>query len=281
METHEISKTAFLVAAYRARATNSDTTICYDPWASRLAGDVGFQLSEWYDGVVPDCELWISLRTRHIDDCIRSAIECGARQVVVLGAGLDTRAARLAHEGVRFFEVDRPASQAAKRSGLKALDGYPVDAATFVECDFNEHCFIERLVDAGFDPAVPACFVLEGVLYYLPEDRVRDTLGKIAAFSAPDSCVVFDLFNVDKPTDPNEEPDRFNVAGAKEELDGLGEQILFGVEDPTALLADCGYRYTRSTTFASLALMHTGEYDPALGFHEQRVTVASRGRRLH
>ncbi|MEM7135274.1 MAG: SAM-dependent methyltransferase [Myxococcota bacterium] len=281
MKTHEISKTAFLVAAYRARATDSGLAVCYDPWASRLAGDIGYQLSEWYDGVVPDCELWISLRTRHIDDCVRSAIKRGARQVVVLGAGLDTRAARLRQEGVRFFEVDRPASQAAKRSGLKALVGYPVDAATFVECDFNDHCFMERLIDAGFDPQVPACFVLEGVLYYLSEERVRETLTKIAAYSDPESCVVFDMFDVDKLDASSEAPNRFNVAAAKENLGGLGEKFLFGVEDPTALLRDCGYRYLRSTTFASLAREQTGECDPALGFNEQRVTVASRGGRLH
>lgn len=282
METHEISKTAFLVAAYRARATNSDLAVCYDPWASRLAGDVGYELAEWYDGVIPDTELWISLRTRHIDDCVKSAIDRGARQVVMLGAGLDTRAARIARDGVRFFEVDRPASQAAKRAGLASLPGYPIDAATYVECDFNEHCFVERLTEAGFDWAVPTCFVLEGVLYYLPEAAVRKTLTKIAARCAPESCVVFDHFEVDLPAKGNEASDvRFDVEAAKENLGALGETILFGVEDAAPLLADCGFAYTRATSFEELARTHTGSCDPKFGFHEQWITVASPGTPLH
>lgn len=282
MEAHEFSKTAFLVAAYRARATNSEMGVCHDPWAGRLAGDVGHELSEWYDGVLPDTELWVSLRTRHIDDCVRTAIDGGIRQVVVLGAGLDTRAARLGREGVRFFEVDRPASQAAKRAGLEALSGYPIDAATFVACDFNEDCFIERLSEAGFDPGLPACFVLEGLLYYLPEAAVRKTLAKIAARCAPESCIMFDHFEVEEPRHLNDgSADRFDVQAAKENLDALGERLLFGVDDAAPLLADCGFHHTRATSFAELALIHTGGYEPALGFHDQWITVASPSRPLH
>ena len=282
MQQHEFSKTAFMVAGYRARATNSGLAICYDPWASRLAGDAGHELTERYDKVMPDTELWVSLRTRHIDDCIRTAIARGIRQVVVLGAGLDTRAARMAKDGVRFFEVDRPASQAAKKAGLDALADYPMDAATYVECDFERACFVDRLDEAGFDRDAPACFVLEGLIYYLGEADVRATLGKLSTCYDPESCIVFDYFDVDEPIETQDASDvRFDTDAAKDFLTQVGETVRFGVQDATPLLASCGFRYSRTISFAELALTHTGEYDPTMGFHEQWITVASPGQRLH
>ena len=102
----------------------------------------------------------MALRTRYIDDCVQRCLSRGMRQVVILGAGLDTRAARLGREGVRFFEIDQPASQADKCERLSRFDGYPLDAATFVPCDFERDDFVERLRSAGFDTSAPACLVL-------------------------------------------------------------------------------------------------------------------------
>ncbi|MBW1762713.1 MAG: class I SAM-dependent methyltransferase [Deltaproteobacteria bacterium] len=93
------------------------------------------------------------------------ALDRGVRQVVVLGAGLDTRAARLAREGVRFFEVDQPASQVDKCERLSRFDAYPMDAATFVPCDFERDDFVQLLEAAGLDGGSPVCFVWEGVIY--------------------------------------------------------------------------------------------------------------------
>ena len=76
-------------------------------------------------------ELWLALRVAYLDRLVGLAVDrLSIRQVVILGAGYDTRAARLPRAGVRFFEVDHPATQAAKRERLAQLDGYPVDAAT-------------------------------------------------------------------------------------------------------------------------------------------------------
>ena len=71
---------------------------------------------------------------------------------MILGAGYDTRAARLPRAGVRYFEVDHPATQAAKRERLAELDGYPVEAATYVTCNFEREDPIERLAASGFEP---------------------------------------------------------------------------------------------------------------------------------
>ena len=115
------SKTALMVAAYRARASRAADPVCNDPWAESLAGAEGLALSERYDATFPDMQLWMGIRTRFLDDCVRHYLDRGFTQVVILGAGLDTRAERLGREGACFFEVDHPESQLDKQQRLAAL----------------------------------------------------------------------------------------------------------------------------------------------------------------
>ncbi len=79
-----------MVAAYRGRASATETPICDDPWALGLAGAEGEALSHRWDAHSPSMELWMALRTRYLDDCVTRALDHGVRQVVILGAGLDT-----------------------------------------------------------------------------------------------------------------------------------------------------------------------------------------------
>src|SRR5688500_2926243 len=126
------SRTALLVCGYRARASARDNPLCTDPWAAAFAGEEGIELSRQMDAAFPPGELWIALRTAFLDRGVTQMLDGGARQVVVLGAGFDARAARLARPGVRFFEVDHPATQDEKRKRAAAIPGYPVDAPTYV-----------------------------------------------------------------------------------------------------------------------------------------------------
>ena len=189
----EASKTALLVAAYRARET-AEGGICDDAWAAALAGDEGRALAERYDRSNPHMQLWTAVRTAFIDERVRRALRKphDVRQVVILGAGLDTRAARLATEGVRFFEVDRQSTQQDKLARLQGAKGYPTDAAQYVTCDFETEDFVERLDAAGFRTADPAFVVWEGVTPYLSEGAVRATLRRITGGLAAESVLVFD-----------------------------------------------------------------------------------------
>jgi methyltransferase (TIGR00027 family) len=262
-----------MVAAYRGRASTAPNPVCDDPWALRLAGEEGEELSRRWDEHSPSMQLWMGLRTRYLDDCVKRAIARGVRQVVVLGAGLDTRAARLARKGVRFFEVDQPASQADKRERLSRFDGYPMDAATFVPCDFEQDDFVALLQGAGLDPGAPACFIWEGVIYYLREEAARSTLERIAAEFDPRSLLCFDYLNskMAKASPRLRDEDRA-MKGIVEEL---GEPMHFGVDDPTPLMADCGYRFLRTVTFDELALEYTGTYVRERFFRFQSIALAS------
>jgi len=201
VEERSASRTAVMVAGYRARATARPEPICDDPWAAPLAREEGERLSRELDRVQLDMETWIAVRTRVIDDRLRHALgpQVRARQVVILGAGLDTRAARMAREGVRFFEVDQPASQADKLARLARLEGYPRGAATHVACDFEHQDFLEELEKAGFDGGAPAFVVWEGVTPYLTERAVRATFHRVAHGCHPRTVLVFDHVGVDWP----------------------------------------------------------------------------------
>ena len=187
------SRTAMMVAGYRARATDRDDGICKDPWAAALAGEEGLALSKKFDRHFAHMELWMAVRTAYLDAHVSHWTgEHGFGQVVILGAGMDTRAARLAADGVTFFEVDHPATQAYKRERLAELDGYPVDAATYTSCNFETEDFLDRLVAEGFDAGAPAIIVWEGVVPYLTQEAVRGTLSRIASGCDPRTVVTFD-----------------------------------------------------------------------------------------
>src|SRR5215471_6129398 len=99
--TSAASQTALMVCAYRARATRAERPLLVDPWAAALAGDEGEALARSMDVRFPPMGLWLALRVAYLDRLVALAVDrLGARQIVILGAGYDTRAARLPRAGV-------------------------------------------------------------------------------------------------------------------------------------------------------------------------------------
>ncbi|MEL6179017.1 MAG: SAM-dependent methyltransferase, partial [Myxococcota bacterium] len=145
------NSTALLVAALRAAASNHPDPICSDPWAAALVGDSGQQLAERCLQATPHMDLWVAVRTAYIDAHVRTWANAQRPQVVLLSTGLDTRAARLAEDALRFFEVDGPEQLADKQTRIADLEDYPDDASTAVPCNLSEQSVIDALVDGGFD----------------------------------------------------------------------------------------------------------------------------------
>lgn len=262
-----LSRTALLVAAYRARAGARPSPICQDPWAAALAGEEGLLLADEQDRWFPHLELWTAVRTAYLDAQVRRWTDDGMPQVVLLGAGLDTRAVRLARAGVRFFEVDQPATQAYKRERVAALPGYPAGAATYVSCDFESDDFVERLAAAGFDRARPALVLWEGVTPYLTDGAIRATLRRVAEGLDPGSILLFDHLLEARPPSGKEDTREF--------VGKLGEPVRFGIKDPVPMLAECGFRHVRSLSFDEACLTFTGTYQRVREFRFQRMVLAS------
>lgn len=131
----------------------------------------------------------LELRTRALDEATARAAADGSRQLVILGAGLDARAWRMAAlaESV-VFEVDHPSTQAYKRARAASLS-LRAHELCFVGVDFERDRLDERLIEAGHDTSEPTTWLWEGVTPYLTPAAIDATLDVIAARSAPGSLL--------------------------------------------------------------------------------------------
>ena len=130
-------------------------------------------------------------RTRFIDDAIQTALAHGIEQLVILGAGLDTRPYRLSGtERVRVFEVDLPTVQINKKKKLQKLLGHAPENVRFIPIDFDTQTLDAVFAGKGLDPSKPAAFIWEGVTQYISEEAVRQTLSFVGK-SAPGSMILF------------------------------------------------------------------------------------------
>lgn len=136
---------------------------------------------------------WVGVRTRFFDDFFGAAGRCGAQQAVILAAGLDSRAYRLTWPaGFTVFEVDRAAVLAFKQQVLDERGAVPSAHRVSVAADLRED-WVAALSAAGFDPARPTAWALEGLLPYLPGPAQDALFDKLHELSAPGSTIAAEL----------------------------------------------------------------------------------------
>jgi methyltransferase (TIGR00027 family) len=183
--------------------------------------------------------LFIAARTRFAEDALAAGIQRGVRQLVVLGAGLDTFAYRNAYPELRVFEVDHPATQAWKRERLASASIEVPTSLTFAPVDFEQKTLAEGLLAAGFEPSKRTFFTWLGVVVYLTSEAVWSTLRFIASLSGG-SHVAFDYSN--PPADLTPEQGDLVVAGEKR-VAALGEAWInyFDTESLHGELSALGY----------------------------------------
>jgi methyltransferase (TIGR00027 family) len=195
MQFGEPSRTALAAARHRAaHQLLEQGRIFADPLAVPILGEDGETIAREAEENPSRraMRIFIAVRTRFAEDALACAVERGVRQLVVLGAGLDTYAYRgtLSHI-LRVFEVDHPATQAWKRRRLDEA-AIPLPAClTFAPIDFERENLAGGLDNAGFDRDRRTFFTWLGVIPYLTAEAVWSTLGYIA--SLPNGAhVVFD-----------------------------------------------------------------------------------------
>jgi methyltransferase (TIGR00027 family) len=141
----------------------------------------------------------LAQRTLVIDEAVRREVAHGTRQLVILGAGLDGRAWRLAELApVRVFEVDHPATQAYKRSHLAGL-GATAASVAFVPVDFEREALEPALAAGGHDAAAPTVWVWEGVVMYLTREALQNSLRALASRSARGSVLILNYHTGKRP----------------------------------------------------------------------------------
>jgi methyltransferase (TIGR00027 family) len=198
MQSGRPSRTALAAARHRAaHQVIEQGRIFSDPLAMQILG-------EDPETVVREAEedpprrrirMFVAVRTRFAEDTLSKAVGRGVRQLVILGAGLDTYAYRSPFgDRLRIFEADHPATQAWKRQRLADAAIPLPNWLTFVPVDFEHETLAESLSSAGLDPKQQTFFTLLGVIPYLTEPAVWSTLSYIASLHSG-SHVVFDYSN--------------------------------------------------------------------------------------
>jgi methyltransferase (TIGR00027 family) len=197
--------------------------------------------------------VYMQVRTRAIDEALLGFVAEGGAQVVILGAGFDTRAVRLAARlrGARVIEVDHPATQSRKAAVL-AEAGVSSDA-TYLAWDFERDALSAlpaSLAALGHDASRPTFTIWEGVTMYLSMDAISATVEAIADYSAPGSQLAFNYVRKDLIDHPG------LLAGAVVQVvRAVGEPFRTGF-DPAALpawLSVRGFRLRRDDDFDALA----------------------------
>jgi methyltransferase (TIGR00027 family) len=162
----------FLPLPFRLAALLSRNSL----WATVLCRYIDYR---W-----PGSRSSLIARTRLIDEYTTSALGTGVRQVVLLGAGFDSRAYRTAGaERACFFEVDHPNTLTAKKERIRGVLRKLPEHVRYVAVNFQHDSVRESLEAAGFDPARRSLFIWEGVSNYLTEDAVRCTLAFIGGLA--------------------------------------------------------------------------------------------------
>jgi methyltransferase (TIGR00027 family) len=198
MQHGQASVTALGAAGHRAAHQVLERGFVFaDPLALRILGpdaDHAIALAKERSERRP-LRLFIAMRSRFAEDSAAHAIEKGVRQILVLGAGLDTFAYRLERtRDLRVFELDHPATQAEKRRRLTEAQIAEPAHVSYVAHDFESGSMTAALKAAGLDPDKGAFVLWLGVTPYLTEEAVFATLGELASWPGG-AEVVFDYAN--------------------------------------------------------------------------------------
>ncbi|MFJ6792364.1 class I SAM-dependent methyltransferase [Streptomyces angustmyceticus] len=194
METGRPSRTAWRAAHARARHQADPRRVFTDPLASKILRLGPGALPPLPDDPVARYNIrFVAARSRFAEDALAAAVSAGTRQLVVLGAGLDTFACRHPHTGLRVFEVDHPDTQEWKRRQLAAAGIAVPPSLVFAPLDFERGTLDGALDAAGLDRTRAAFFSWLGVTPYLTRDAVLATLRAVAAHPALVQ-VVFDYY---------------------------------------------------------------------------------------
>jgi methyltransferase (TIGR00027 family) len=244
LQEKEPSRTALAAAAHRAmHQVVEQGAIFADPLAIPILGADPQVLTEQAlaNPQARGMRLFIAMRSSVAETALKAGVEDrGVRQLVVLGAGLDTFAYRNPFtDRLKVFEVDHPATQAWKRRRLSEARVALPASLVFTPVDFEREGLLDRLVDAGFDPAQRTFFTWLGVVPYLTKPAVSATLAIVAGV-AGGAEVVFDYSDPPATLDPGVHASHQARAAR---VAALGEPFLSYFE-PAALhaeLADLGF----------------------------------------
>lgn len=244
MSERDPRKMALQIAGLRANETNlpENERVFEDPYAEyffpadirAMFKDLELVKSELvkYEQMMPGVNGAIVARIRFFDQCLMDAIADDLKQLVIIGAGYDTRAYRIAGvaEHIKVFEVDHPVTQQVKCNTIREIFGRLPDHVVYVPVVLGTDRLDQHLLASGYDAGLKTLFIVEGLLMYIPPPAVDGLLAFIISASGPGSSLVADYFHtaVIEGTSPLKEAQVLRSFVAKE-----GSALQFGIAEGT------------------------------------------------
>lgn len=208
MSKRDPRKMALQIAGLRANETclPEDERVFYDQYAEYFLSDemrkalnsleqVRAAISH-YDQIMPGVNGAIVARIRFIDEYLLECITTGFKQLVIIGAGYDTRAYRFedVKKNLKVFELDHPVTQEVKMEKIKEIFVALPDHVIYVPVVFGADRLDQKLFESGYNSDLKTLFIMEGILMYIPPQAVDGLLAFVAKVSGPGSSFVADYF---------------------------------------------------------------------------------------
>lgn len=244
------SKMAERIALIRAGESKKpeDERVCYDPYAIHFispkmlefirSNPAGYKAEiERLEHLFPGLANSAVIRVRYFDDVVKKSVDEGLEQLVILGAGYDTRAYRIdGLEKIKVFEVDHPGTQCVKIRKIREIFGSLPGHVTYVPMDLEADEPGRQLLESGYDSSLKTLFVTEGLIMYLRPETVDGILSFILNNSGKGSAIIFDYGT----SGPASAEDNASAAGKniRDYTENKGESLRFLLEEVEAFLSE-------------------------------------------
>lgn len=220
-----VTGTAFVVAEFRAEENRKPHPLCRDPIVHLFLDEESRAAAERVCASFSPIKTNVWIRTRYLDDRLDRQLQLDYRQIVILGAGLDTRAARKPAPGVAYFEIDDEAILAFKKA---KLEENRIDAnVAFIPGDYVRDPFMNLLKKHGFDCELATYFIWEGNTMYLTAAAVGQVLTHIAR-NVKRFSISFDYMAEEVIAKTTGDPE---ITSVVERFAAMGASWTYGIND--------------------------------------------------
>ena len=268
-----VTGTAFVVAEFRAEENKTSCPLYRDPIVSLFLDEETRKAAAFISASFPPIKKMIRLRTRYLDDQLDERLSLGYQQIVVIGAGLDTRAVRKSAPSVDYFEIDDEITLEFKKA---KFDKNRINTKVrFIHGNYVSNGLFELLKKSDFDSQLLTHFIWEGNTMYLAEAAVDEVLADIARH-VRQFTISFDYVSEDLILRTTGDPE---ITSVVDRFGAMGAPWIYGISDIRGLAERAAISISENVKVADLYRTYwPGQpVDSAIYDHYSICTLASVG----
>ena len=270
-QVRNVAGTAFVVAEFRAEENEAAEPLYRDLVVKLFLNEATRAAAERVDSAFPLMKEMVKIRTKYFDEMLERQILAGCRQIVVLGAGLDTRAVRKAAPDLKYFEVDDGATLAMKQARMKR---HGIDAnVTFIAGNYVTDGLMPLLKQNGLDPMLSTYIIWEGNSMYLPAEDGMAVMGHLKG-GLRTFCLSFDYL---APSIIGKTTGELGLTRMNENFARMGAEWVTGFDDIYQLARDANLRVVEGFSTGELYRLYrpAAPTQPVFGPYYSVCTLAS------